>query len=553
MKREPFAPREISLAGAAKTEEERGPAEKRALFLHNAHKTRRSGEHWKKQLEVERMGILGREKRTVPPHPRKEPRLEGPLTEEALGRVFSDCVDYNCRTVLLGGREDRRLRLFFLAGMVRMERVSDYVLRPLSQDRSLGELSEAAAWRRMAEGALYNLTVVERTTLDEAAADLIAGNCLLLSPGRREVLSFNVGTEEKRGISEPGEEVVVRGPKDSFVENLRTNTSLVRRHIRAPELKIREQVVGRQSLTPVDILWLEGIADGETVREVERRIQAIDIDALLETGNLEEYIVDDLNTPFPLIQSTQRPDRFCYGLTQGRVGILMEGLPLGYLSPGVLGDFLRTPEDRSENWMVASCLTLLRWICLLVGLCLPGFYVAMAVFHPEMIPARLALSIMAARRDVPFSTLFETLLLLISFETLQEAGLRLPQAIGQTVSILGGLVVGSAAVEAHLISPAVLVVVAIAGIAGYTMPSQELSGALRLWRFILTLAGAAAGLFGLMAGLSALIGHLSGLESFGAAYLTPFTAGGERVLRQPLPADKFRPEHLRTKNRRKQR
>lgn len=208
--------------------------------------------------------------------------------------------------------------------------------------------------------------------------------------------------------------------------------------------------------------------------------------------------------------------------------------------------------------MVASALTVLRWVCLLGTLYLSAVYVAMVNFHPEMIPTRLALSIMAARRDVPFSTLFETLLLLLAFEVLQEAGLRLPQSIGQTVSILGGLVVGSAAVEAKLISPAVLVVVAVAGIAGYTMPSQDLAGALRLWRFLLTVLAGLAGLFGVLMGTAFLVGHLAGLESFGAAYLTPFAANsgeqveGETVLRQPLPRDKLRPGYLKPENRRKQ-
>ena len=505
------------------------------------------------------MGALDKKRAADPPHPRKEPRLPGGLTVENLAEVFAGCVDYQRRTVAVGGNEALRCELIFLSGMVRMERVSDYVLRPLAQDRELGRLGQAVAWEKMRSGALYSLSVNERTTLDEAAADLIDGNCLLIFPGRERALSFNTGTEEKRGVGDPENEVSVKGSRDSFVENLRTNTSLVRRHLKAPELKIGEQIVGRQSLTPVDILWLEGIADPETVEELKGRIQEIDIDALLATGNLEEYIVDDLETPFPLIQSTERPDRFCYGLSQGRVGVLIEGLPLGYLVPGVLGDFLRTPEDRSENWMVASSLTVLRWLCLVVSLFLPGIYVAVVNFHPEMIPTRLALSIMAARRDVPFSTLFETLMLLVAFEVLQEAGLRLPQSIGQTVSILGALVVGSAAVEAKLISPAVLVVVAIAGIAGYTMPSQELAGALRLWRFVLTVLGGAAGLFGIVAGTVALVGHLAALESFGAAYLIPFaadTATGEGeggLLRQPLPEDKMRPAHLKTKNRRKQR
>lgn len=498
------------------------------------------------------MGIFGRERVSDPPHPRREPRLEGGLTPENLARVFADCVDYNRRSVAVGGNEALRCELIFLAGMVRMERVSDYVLRPLAQNEALGTLGEGVAWEKMRSGALYNLSVTERTTLDEAAMDLIDGNCLLLFPGKKRALSFNTGTEEKRGIGDPENEISVKGARDSFVENLRTNTSLVRRHLKAPELRIREQIVGRQSLTPVDILWVEGIADPRTVEELEQRLEEIDIDALLATGNLEEYIIDRMDTAFPLVQYTERPDRLCYGLCQGRVGILIEGLPLGYLVPGVLGDFIHAPQDRSDNWLVAASLTILRWACLLVTLYLPGVYAAMVNFHPEMIPARLALSILAARRDVPFSALFETLLLLLAFEILQEAGLRLPQSIGQTVSILGGLVVGSAAVEARLISPAVLVVVAAAGIAGYTMPSQDLAAALRVWRFLLAVLGGIMGLFGVALGTALLVIHLAGLESFGRAYLTPLTAG-EEILRQPLRSDKLRPGYLNSKNRRKQR
>jgi len=453
--------------------------------------------------------------------------------------------------VAVGGNETLRLQLFFLAGMVRMERASDYVLRPLAQDTALGQLDLSTAWERMRSGALYSLSVTEITDLDKAAANLVEGNCLLLWPEGGKALSFATGTEEKRAVTAPANEVSVKGSRDSFVENLRTNTSLVRRHIKAPELRITEQTIGRQSLTPVNLVWIDGIANPKRVQELSQRLEDIDIDALLTTGNLEEYIVGDLNTAFPLLMYTERPDRFCYGLSQGKVGLLAEGMPLGWLVPSVLGDFLKAPEDRSENWMMATFLTLLRWMCLLTTILLPAFYVALVNFHPELIPTRLALSIMAARKAVPFSALFETLMILLAFEILQEAGLRLPQSIGQTVSILGGLVVGSAAVEAKLISPAVLVVVATAGIAGYTMPSQDLAAGLRLWRFFITVLAGCMGLFGVLTGGVFLVGHLAGLETFHTAYLDPF-ADTETILRQPLPKDKFRPPHLNPPNRRKQ-
>lgn len=468
-------------------------------------------------------------------------------------------MDFSNRKIALAGRLDLEITLCFINGMVKMERVSDYVLRPIAQDEALAACSDMASVRRhMAAGALYNLGIEEREDMDSAVSDLIGGNCLLLFPGEKTALSFNVGTEEKRSISQPENETVLKGAQDSFVESIRTNTSLVRRHLKAPELKIGEQVVGRQSLTTVDVLYLDGITDLEIVRQVTERLEHIDIDAALATGNIEEYIIDKTDTAFPLVQHTERPDRFCAGLVEGRVGILIDGLPLGYLAPGTIGVFLQTPQDKSNNWMLASALTVLRYFCMLLTLILPGFYIAVVTFHQEMIPTRLALSIIAAKRDVPFVTVFEVLIMLLAFEILQEAGLRLPQSIGQTVSIIGGLVVGSAAVEAKIVSPAVLIAVAIAGIAGYTMPSQELAGALRIWRFGLAVLASVAGLFGLVIGGAALIYHLAAIESFGVSYLTPFAANagqqveGETILRQPLPRVKLRETALKTKNRRNQ-
>ena len=378
-------------------------------------------------------------------------------------------------------------------------------------------------------------------------------------PRAGAALSLFTGTEEKRSISAPASETVLKGARDAFVESLRTNTSIVRRHLKTPELRIAEHTVGRQSATLVDVLYIEGIADPELARRVSAQLADMDIDAVLATGNIEEYIVPAQRTPFPLLQYTERSDRFCAGLAEGRVGVLIDGLPLGYLAPGVLGDFLRAPQDKSESWMLASALTLLRCACMLVTLLLPALYVAMVTFHQEMIPTRLALSIIAAKQDVPFRSAFEAVVLLLAFEILQEAGLRLPQSIGQTVSIIGGLVVGSAAVEAKIVSPAVLIVVAVAGIAGYTMPSQELAGALRIWRFLLVVCASLAGLFGAAAALAALVVHLAGLESFGVSYLSPFSTcsdgpdrGGE-LLRRPLPRVKWRPAALHPRNRRNQR
>ena len=414
-------------------------------------------------------------------------------------------------------------------------------------------------FKRLRYGALYNLAALVRETLDEVADDLVAGSCVIFFPGKSQALTFPVVTEEKRGVGEPSNEPALKGVRESFVESIRTNTSMVRRHMKATQLKIEEEIVGRQSRTQVDILYLDGIADPDTVAQVKRRLQDIDIDGVEAAGNLEEYLVEGDRSPFPLMAYTQRPDRFCQGLLEGRVGLLADGIPLGWLVPGTIDQFFKTGQDQAYHWMVSSALRLIRWFCALVTLVVPGLYIALVTFHPEAIPVKLALSIAAAKQEVPFSTVFEVLIMLLAFEVLQEAGLRLPSPIGATVSILGGLVVGNAAVEAHIVSPAVLIAVAIAGVAGYTMPSQDMAAALRLWRFLLAILASLGGLFGLAMGCAALICHLAGLESFGVPYLAPFTsaAGQERgspdLIRLPLPWMKWRNGAARSANRRNQR
>lgn len=489
------------------------------------------------------------------PHPRSRPRVDLPLSLEALEQVMGACSDFAKRKLYLAGEQETAV-LCWINGMVKTERVNDYVIRPLAQWQGPAVTGEL---RRIAEGGSWSLTVEERRDMDQVTEDLVNGSCILFLPGRETALSFAVPTEEKRAVSAPENENVLKGPKDSFTESVRTNTSLVRRRLRTPWLRVEEQRVGRQSLTPVDLIWVEGITDPELVQQARRRVADIDIDALLSTGNLEEYIIDDIYTPFPMVMFTERPDRFSVGLMDGRVGLLVDGLPMGCLLPGDIAQFIKAPQDRSNNYLMATLLTLIRYFCMGITLVLPAFYVAVATFHPEMIPTKLALSIIASKQDVPFVTSLEVLAMLVAFEILQEAGLRLPQSIGQTVSIIGALVVGQSAVEAKIVSPVVVIVVAVAGITGYTMPNQDFSNALRIWRFVLTVAASVAGLFGLMTGLAALIYHLAGLESFGVAYLTPFASNpgeeqtGRALVRPPMPESKYRELTLHPGNRRRQR
>lgn len=435
----------------------------------------------------------------------------------ALTAQFEDAADFETRKVLCGGQ---LLTVLFLDGLTSGRDIAEQVLRPLAQ--MTDEAREEVLYTRALQGGVWCASVKEPESTQQAAELLVNGFCVILFPKSGKALGCEVKTGEKRSPSPPETENTVKGAKDAFTETLRTNTSLVRRHLRTPGLRLTETVVGKRTLTKVTVCWIERLTDPELPRRMQERLSSIDIDGALSPAAIEEYVTGSRRTAFPLLEYTERTDHFCQGLLDGQVGLLADGLPLGYLAPVGLGRLMRSPEDRATDFFSASMLRLLRYAALGVSLLLPALYAAMAMFHQQMLPTKLLLSIIESKQNVPFSTLLEVLGLLCAFELLQQAGLHLPQAVGTAVSIIGGLVVGTAAVDAKLVSPAALIVTASSGICGFTLPNRELSDAVRLWRFVLTVLAGLWGLFGVTVGLLLLLTELAGLESLGRSYLSPF-------------------------------
>lgn len=478
------------------------------------------------------------------PHPMPEKKYPIPMTRENFQRIFADCGDLNQRMVPVGPKKEP-VWVFSIDGLVSDTNVSDFVIKPLTGAKTPPCLE-------MAQETIYNAVAKPMTDMDEAASALVNGFCVVLFR-ENEAAAFEVKTGEKRSVSAPEVETTVKGPKDAFTETVRTNTSLLRRHLRTPELRLREHIVGRESLTNVTVCSIAGLTSQELIQAVEQRLACIDVDGLLTPTAVEEYVTGSRKTAFPLLIYTERPDRFAWGLLEGRVGILVDGLPLGYLMPCNLEDFLKSPEDRSGNYVTASCVKFLRYVSLVAALLLPGFFGAVSLYHQEMIPTSWLRAIGESREAAPFSVGTEIILLLIAFELLQEAGLHLPQNLGQAVSIIGGLVVGSAAVEAGLISPAALIVISAAGICGFTLPQRDFADGIRVWRFIIALAGLTAGLAGVTLGGILLLIHLGDLRSFGRPYLGRLGQGRLPKLRGRLTREKYRDWVLNPKNVRNQR
>ncbi|KKM10933.1 hypothetical protein SY88_11020 [Clostridiales bacterium PH28_bin88] len=394
----------------------------------------------------------------------------------------------------------------------------------------------------------------EISTVDQAVLAFLSADAVFLLDGCSKALVLSVRGYATRAPEEPGTETLVRGPREGFVESVRINTSLLRRRLRDPNFKLISMRLGRRSHTDCVLAYVQDIVDPDLLSEVQQRLATVDIDHVLESGTLEQLIEDSWLSPFPQVQYTERPDKVIAAVLEGRVALLVDGTPFVLLVPATFPQFFQAGEDYYERWMIASFIRFLRTAASYIATFLPALYVAAISYHPGLLPSKLALAIAANREGLPFPAVVEALLMEISFEMFREAGARLPGPIGQTVGIVGGLIVGEAAVTANLASPGMIIVVAMTAIAAFSIPSYNMAIGFRVMRFPLMMAAAVLGLYGLMLGFILINVHMVTMKSFGVVYLEPFAPYRFRdwkdlLVRAPMRAMRTRPQLTKSRQR----
>ena len=462
--------------------------------------------------------------------------------------------------------------LLYIDGMIDVKAVNDFVLETLmlrnkantfdgNENKIIQEFEKNNVTIRKVKrfdlsNYIYNSLIPENSVtkcsnFKQIVSGVNSGNCALFVDTINVAYDIDVKGFQQRSIDSPNNEVIIKGPQESFVENIRTNTSQLRRITNNENLIIENLAVGNINQTKCAVCYMHNITNSDLVAEVKYRINNLSVDTLLSSGQLEQLIEDNSQFGIPQILSTERPDKCIKHLMLGRVVVLVNGSPYGLIMPATIIDYMGSPEDTNIKPLFANFLKALRFAALLITLLLPGGYVAVTSFHQEILPTELLFSILAARQYVPFPIIVELLVMELSFELIREAGLRVPSPVGPTIGIVGALILGEAAVNANIVSPILIIIVAITAISSFAVPDFSFSFHLRIYRFFFTLLGFIAGFLGIGFGIYIYGLILCSLRSFGVPYTVPFASGstskGNGYFVPPIWKQEYRADYLSTK------
>jgi spore germination protein KA len=446
-----------------------------------------------------------------------------------LKEIFKENYDFNIKEVNF---KDIKLYFLYLETIVDTQIIDEYILKPvIDMINSNSEIDNNDVLQNIEDGLLPHKSIETRENVEDTVKDILSGSIAIISSNIHNTsITLEVKKIEKRNTTEPTNENIIKGAKEAFIEDIRSNVSLIRNRLKTVDLKVQKIDVGDNIKTSVAVIYLDNIVDKELLEKILEKIKNIKTDKLISGGDFEEQIIDNKYSIFPQLIYTEKTDKVVANIIDGKIIVVIDGLPTVYILPAVINMFFQAPEDYSINYAVSTTIRILRYFATALSLLLPGFYICISVFHQEMVPTELAISIINSKKGEPFPTIIEVIFMLLAFEILIEASSRLPKTIGQTISIVGGLIIGEAAVNAKFVSPSVVVIIAVAGISGFLMPNQDFSNAIRMCRFILVILSGFAGLYGLSLGLFILVYYMCTIESFGLPYFIPFTSSDGKNL-----------------------
>lgn len=432
-------------------------------------------------------------------------------------KLFENCDDIKKKRICLGEAGDIPCYLTFIEVSVDMG--NSALLEMLKYLRSM---PKEELYHSLSNNALAVSDVTYFPTIEEAADGLLTGETILFVDGFEQALKVPDDGYPNMGVNEAESEKVVRGSNEGFTDSIKQNAALIRKRVRSPKVKVKEKKMGVRSNTNVYLVYMDELVYPGLVAEIEERLSSFEIDGVPDSGILEQLSEEKWYSPFPQFQTTQRPDRAAMSILEGRVILMSDNSPEALILPTDYNSFIRTSDDYYNRWEIATFARLIRYMASFFAMTLPGLYLAVTNFHTQILPTTLLLSFAEARAKVPFPAVIEVLIMEISFELLREAGVRLPGAMGSTIGIVGGLIIGQAAVEANLVSPIVVIVISFTALCSFAIPNEEFATAFRLLKFFFIAICAWLGFFGMLVGLLLVLIHLAHLKSFGIPYLMPF-------------------------------
>lgn len=465
--------------------------------------------------------------------------------EAYIRKRCKDCADILVRPMRLG--EERKVDCL----MVYIEvAVSNMML----DDSAIGkmvnhfwEVSPERIQEFVSNNSLGIADVKKLGMMEEAFSALLAGNAIFFIDGYDQAMKISSKGYPGMGVSEAETEKVIRGSREGFTDSVKTNSALVRKRLRDTRMKVEEHQIGTRSHTMLQLLYMEDLVHEELLEDIRERLGQYEIDGILDSGMLEQLTEDTWYSPFPQYQTTERPDRAAQEILNGKIILICDNSPAALILPSSFQGFMESSEDWNQRFEMASFLRVLRYLALIWATLFPGLYLAVIRFHTQILPTNLILSFSEAREGVPFSSVAELIFLELAFELIREAGVRVPGALGNAIGIVGGLIVGDAAVSANLVSPIVVMIVALTALGSMTIPNEEFASAFRLIKYVFLFLGGYLGIFGIVLGIYFMIAHLAGLLSFGMPYLMPFVKKepakgvGDGILRMPFQKRSQRP------------